>query len=52
MAKNYRAEVDAALKDVDFDKNTYQIEFDTSLGKMLCDLYPDQCPGIAGTSSD
>ncbi len=45
VAKNYRAEVDQALKDVDFDKNTYQIEFDTSMGKMLCDLYPDQAPG-------
>ncbi len=42
---NRRAEVDAALKDVDFSKNTYQVEFDTTLGKMLLDMYPDVAPG-------
>ena len=42
---NRRAEVDAALKDVDFSKNTYQVEFDTTLGKMVLDMYPDVAPG-------
>jgi cyclophilin family peptidyl-prolyl cis-trans isomerase len=45
MAANRRAEVDAALKDVDFAKNDYQVEFDTSLGKITLDLYPDVAPG-------
>ncbi len=45
MAQNRRAEVDAALQDVDFEKNDYQIEFDTSMGKMTADLYPDVAPG-------
>lgn len=39
-----RAEVDKALKDVDFTKNKYQIEFDTTLGKIKLDLYPDVAP--------
>ena len=41
---NRRAEVDAALKDVDFSKNTYQVEFDTTMGKILLDVYPDVAP--------
>jgi peptidyl-prolyl cis-trans isomerase B (cyclophilin B) len=42
---NRRAEVDAALKDVDFAKNTYQVQLDTTLGTILLDLYPDLAPG-------
>lgn len=45
MSKNYRAEVDAALQDVDFEKNTYLIEFDTTLGTVLLDLWTDVAPG-------
>ena len=45
MAANRRAEVDAALEDVDFDKNIYQVEFDTTAGKILVDVYPDVAPG-------
>lgn len=45
MSKNYRADVDTALADVDFEKNTYQIEFDTTLGKILLDMWPDVAPG-------
>ncbi len=41
---NRRAEVDAALKEVDFSKNTYQVEFDTTMGKILLDVYPDVAP--------
>ncbi len=45
MADNRRAEVDAALADVDFEKNTYQVEFDTTMGKITLDVYPDVAPG-------
>ncbi len=45
MSKNYREEVDAAVADVDFDKNNYQIEFETTLGTILLDLWPDVAPG-------
>lgn len=45
MAANRRAEVDAALADVDFDANTYQVEFDTTKGRILVDVYPDVAPG-------
>jgi peptidyl-prolyl cis-trans isomerase B (cyclophilin B) len=44
---NRRAEVDKALADVDFSKNTYQVEFDTTMGKILLDVYPDVAPGHA-----
>lgn len=47
MAANRRAEVDQAIADVDFDANTYQIEFETTAGRMLLDLYPDVAPGHA-----
>ena len=47
MAASRKAEVDAAVKDVDFDKNTYQIELDTSLGKILIDLDAKAAPGHA-----
>src|SRR5436190_15526717 len=42
---NRKAEVDAAVAQVDFDKNKYQIELDTSLGKILLDLDPAVAPG-------
>ena len=45
MAANRRAEVDKALADVDFSKNTYQVEFDTTMGKILLDVYPEVAPG-------
>ena len=45
MAKNRSAEVQAAQKDLDFTKNTYQIELDTTQGKILINLYPDVAPG-------
>ncbi len=41
---NRRPEVDKALADVDFSKNTYQIEFKTTLGKIKLNLYPDIAP--------
>ena len=45
MATNRRAEVDAALADVDFETHDYQIEFETNLGNMTLNLYPDVAPG-------
>ena len=47
MAANRRAEVDQAIADVDFSTTKYQVEFDTTKGKILCDLYPDVAPGHA-----
>lgn len=44
MESNRRAEVDAAIVDVDFEKNTYQIEFQTTAGRLLFDLSPDVAP--------
>ncbi|MBS0261005.1 MAG: peptidylprolyl isomerase [Planctomycetes bacterium] len=45
MAKNRQAEVEAAAKDIDFAKHKYQIELDTTLGKITLDMYPDVAPG-------
>ncbi len=40
-----RADVDAAIADVDFDNKAYQIELDTSEGTILLDLDPSVAPG-------
>ena len=45
MSQNRRAEVDAALADVDFDKFDYQVVFETTKGTISMDLYPDVAPG-------
>ncbi len=45
MPANRRAEVDAALKDVDFARKKYQVQFETTMGTILLDLYPDVAPG-------
>src|SRR5580765_4821927 len=45
MAKNRKAEVDAAAKELDFTKNKYQLELDTSLGKITLDMLADVAPG-------
>jgi peptidyl-prolyl cis-trans isomerase B (cyclophilin B) len=45
MPANRRPEVDAAIADVDFSANTYQIEFTTTAGTILLDLTPDIAPG-------
>jgi peptidyl-prolyl cis-trans isomerase B (cyclophilin B) len=42
---NRKEEVEAAVKDVDFDKNKYQIELETTLGTIKLDLNPDVAPG-------
>lgn len=45
MAKNYKAEVDAAQNDIDFAKNNYQIVLDTNHGKITLNMLPDVAPG-------
>jgi cyclophilin family peptidyl-prolyl cis-trans isomerase len=45
MTKNRKAEVEAAQKELDFSKNKYQIELDTSLGKITLDMLTDVAPG-------
>jgi peptidyl-prolyl cis-trans isomerase B (cyclophilin B) len=45
MSKNRQPEVTAAIKDIDFDKNDYQIELKTNHGRILLDLLPDSAPG-------
>ncbi len=39
-----KAKVDAAVADVDFQKNKYQVELETSQGKITLDLYPEVAP--------
>src|ERR1700752_714135 len=45
MAKNRKAEVEAAQKGLDFNTKNYQIELDTSLGKIALDMLPEAAPG-------
>jgi len=43
--KNRRAEVDAALEDVDVESNDYLVEFETNKGTIRMELWPDVAPG-------
>jgi peptidyl-prolyl cis-trans isomerase B (cyclophilin B) len=45
MPANRKAEVDEAQKSIDFEKNKYQIELDTTQGKIVLDMLPDVAPG-------
>jgi peptidyl-prolyl cis-trans isomerase B (cyclophilin B) len=45
MAANRQAEVQAAQKTLDFKKHKYQIELDTSMGKITLDMFTDLAPG-------
>lgn len=45
MAASRKAEVDAAVADVDFDKNDYQVELDTTMGLIRLNLDPKSAPG-------
>lgn len=40
-----KKDVEKALEGVDFNKNKYQIELDTSKGKILLDMWSDVAPG-------
>jgi cyclophilin family peptidyl-prolyl cis-trans isomerase len=44
MAQNRKAEVDAAQKSLDFATKKYQLELDTTQGKILLDMYTDVAP--------
>ena len=52
MAKNRRADVDAAIGDLDVQKKQYQVELDTTLGKITLDLdskvAPEHCKNMLG----
>jgi peptidyl-prolyl cis-trans isomerase B (cyclophilin B) len=45
MAKNRKAEVEAARKSFDFGGKKYQLELDTTQGKIVLDMYSDVAPG-------
>jgi cyclophilin family peptidyl-prolyl cis-trans isomerase len=45
MTDNRRAEVDQATENIDFDSTSYQIEFQTSLGRITLGLWPELAPG-------
>jgi peptidyl-prolyl cis-trans isomerase B (cyclophilin B) len=45
MAKNRKAEVEAAQQDIDFSKNKYQLVLDTNQGKITLDMLPEVAPG-------
>jgi len=45
MAKNRKADVDAAIKQLDLDKKQYQAVLDTSMGKITLDLNSAVAPG-------
>ncbi len=42
---NRKKEVDKALEGIDFTKHKYQIELDTSKGKITLDMWSDVAPG-------
>ena len=45
LAKNRKAEVDAAAAGFDFAKNNYQLVLDTNQGKITLNMLPDVAPG-------
>jgi peptidyl-prolyl cis-trans isomerase B (cyclophilin B) len=45
MATNRKAEVDAAQKTLDLKNKRYQLELDTTKGKILLDMLSDVAPG-------
>ena len=45
MAKNVKAEVDAAQKELDLEHKIYQAVIDTSEGKITLDFLPEVAPG-------
>ncbi len=45
MAKNRKAEVEAARKSLDFTNKRYQLELDTTQGKIVLDMLSDAAPG-------
>ena len=41
---NVETKVQEAIRQIDFKKNKYQVEFQTNLGNIKVDLYPDVAP--------
>ena len=48
MAKNRKAEVEAAQKTLDLGSKKYQLELDTTHGKIRLDMYGEVAPGHVG----
>ena len=44
MAANRKAEVEAAQKALDLKNKKYQLELDTTQGKILLDMFADVAP--------
>lgn len=42
--KNYKSDVDAATKDLDFAVNNYLVEFETTAGQIKLELLPEVAP--------
>jgi peptidyl-prolyl cis-trans isomerase B (cyclophilin B) len=45
MARDRKAEVEAAQKEIDLDKKKYQLQLDTTEGKITLDMLPEVAPG-------
>lgn len=45
MPPSRQKEVEAAQQTIDFAKTDYQVELDTTMGKIVLELYPDLAPG-------
>ncbi len=45
MPKNHKDDVDQATADIDFAKSNYQVVFETTMGNITLDLWPDVAPG-------
>jgi len=45
VARNRQKEVTDAVADVDFDKNDYRIDIETTMGNISLNLLPDVAPG-------
>jgi peptidyl-prolyl cis-trans isomerase B (cyclophilin B) len=45
MSRNRKAEVDAAVKQLDLERRKYQIQLDTTLGQITLNLLPEVAPG-------
>ena len=45
MSKNYKNDVRKAQESIDFARHKYQVELDTSAGRILLDFWPEIAPG-------
>ncbi|SME88028.1 peptidylprolyl isomerase [Pseudobacteriovorax antillogorgiicola] len=45
---NVTSEVQEALKNIDFEKNSYELTFETSMGDINLEFYPEIAPGHCG----